>query len=119
MKFSIYTKQSLLQIILYFVLYEITLKLIKNLQLIKFELSTGISSYYMFYSFVFLSIFFGILLFFTKKNTLLILSVEFLILIALSIYLYGFVNISIYMIWIILFLSIFGSYLLLFFKNNF
>ena len=113
MKVSIYIKQSLLQIVTYFILYQIILILTKDLHIARFDLNTGISSYYMFYSFIFFSVLFNVILFLTKKKTALILSIELFISILLSIYLYNFTNIIIYLIWIVLFLSVYGPYFIL------
>ena len=68
MKIPIWLKQSLVQILIYICLYEIILNLLKTNNLIKLNLSLGITSIYMFYLFIFLSVILSIIILIKKKN---------------------------------------------------
>ncbi len=69
MKRLFWIKQPILQILLYFIFYQILIFFLKKFLLIRFDISVGISMLYMFYLFVAMSSIFALFLFFSKRKT--------------------------------------------------
>lgn len=69
MKSLFWIKQPILQILLYFIFYQILIFVLEKFLLIRFDISVGISMRYMFYLFVAMSSIFSFFLFFSKSNT--------------------------------------------------
>lgn len=70
-RIPIWLRQPLLQILIYVILYELILRILKSSKLIKMNLNIGITAYYLFYLFLIFSLIFSIFLFFFKKSKLL------------------------------------------------
>lgn len=70
MKIPIWIKQPVVQIVIYVLLYELLLRVLKHYELVRLDLNTGISLKYSFYIFLLFSFILLILLFFQKKARL-------------------------------------------------
>lgn len=69
-KIPVWLRQPLLQILIYVLLYELILKILKSSKLIKMNLNIGITAHYLFYLFLIFSLFFSLFLLLLKKSKL-------------------------------------------------
>lgn len=118
MKIPIWLKQPITQVLLYILLYELFLYVLKYYELVKLNLSIGISLKYLFYLFLFFSFILSVLLFFLKESKfsyIVILSFAYVI---SSIILFGITSKLIILILIISIVSFFSSYFIYNKKKN-
>lgn len=117
MKTPIWLKQPITQVLLYILLYELFLYVLKYYELVKLNLSIGISLKYLFYLFLFFSFILSVLLFLkeSKFSYTVILSFAYVI---SSIILFGITSKLIILILIISIVSFFSSYFIYNKKKN-